>query len=313
MPPRKRGRTGREAAAAPEDDGRDHISALPDDALEHILSFIPALDAARTCVLARRWRHIWKSTKSLRIVTPGSIQDIKEFVDHLLLIRAGSPVDTFELRTQEGMSIEDNARVNLWIRHALACKACVLQFEIFGSTTWLKLKDIHLLFASQYLTRLDFAYVQFRDCFLNFSSCPALQDLRIRRYESLKRLSIADCNSIWTLRTCIHAPNLISLCLDETFHRAPVLEKMPSLVEAVVTIRECNSDICTRTTSQGCNVLECKGCYGIEGDTSCVLLQGLYTVKNMALVALSNPFISRRDLKHYPTFRHLKNLLLNEY
>lgn len=81
------------------------------------------------------------------------------------------------------MSIEDNARVNLWIRHALACKACVLQFEIFGSTTWLKLKDIHLLFASQYLTRLDFAYVQFRDCFLNFSSCPALQDLRIRRYE----------------------------------------------------------------------------------------------------------------------------------
>lgn len=279
---------------APDEDGHDHISALPDDALEHILSFIPAQDAVRTCVLARRWRHIWKSTEGLRIVTSSSIQEIKEFVNHMLLIRAGSPIDTFQLRTHNGISDADNARVNLWIRHVLACKARALQFEILGSVTWLKLKGIHLLFASQHLTRLDFSYVQFGDCFLNFSSCPALQDLHIRRCklvaksissQPLKCLSIADCNSSRTLRTRIHAPNLISLWLDKTFHRAPVLEKMPSLTEAVVTIGQCNSDRCTRTTSEGCNVLECQGCYGIESDASCVLFQGLSTAKNLALVA----------------------------
>ncbi|CAO2152673.1 unnamed protein product [Urochloa humidicola] len=136
MPPRNRGRKDKEADdAAPAKDGRDYISDLPDDALEHILSFVPVHDAVRTCVLARRWRHVWKSTKGLHIITPDSIEEIKEFVYHLLLIRAGSTINTFELSTQEGMSDEDNARVNLWIRHALSCKARMLRFKIYGSRT----------------------------------------------------------------------------------------------------------------------------------------------------------------------------------
>ncbi|KAK1668305.1 hypothetical protein QYE76_056464 [Lolium multiflorum] len=46
------------AAAA---DGEDRISALPDAILHEVLSFLSSQEAVRTCVLATRWRDVWKS------------------------------------------------------------------------------------------------------------------------------------------------------------------------------------------------------------------------------------------------------------
>uniref|UniRef100_A0A0E0EIX7 F-box domain-containing protein n=1 Tax=Oryza meridionalis TaxID=40149 RepID=A0A0E0EIX7_9ORYZ len=39
----------------------DLLSALPDALLHHVMSFLRAWEVARTCVLARRWRHLWAS------------------------------------------------------------------------------------------------------------------------------------------------------------------------------------------------------------------------------------------------------------
>ncbi|GLT55977.1 hypothetical protein SLA2020_290540 [Shorea laevis] len=39
----------------------DRISGFPDEILHQILSFVPMKTAARTCVLSRRWKHIWNS------------------------------------------------------------------------------------------------------------------------------------------------------------------------------------------------------------------------------------------------------------
>uniref|UniRef100_A0A0E0MDL8 F-box domain-containing protein n=1 Tax=Oryza punctata TaxID=4537 RepID=A0A0E0MDL8_ORYPU len=47
--------------------GGDRIGDLPDEVLHHVLSFLPAQEAVRTCLLAPRWLHLWKSATGLRI------------------------------------------------------------------------------------------------------------------------------------------------------------------------------------------------------------------------------------------------------
>ncbi|KAJ1688795.1 hypothetical protein LUZ63_012950 [Rhynchospora breviuscula] len=47
----------------------DHLSNLPDDLLITILSFLPTHIAARTSVLCRRFRHLWKASPSLQFIT----------------------------------------------------------------------------------------------------------------------------------------------------------------------------------------------------------------------------------------------------
>ncbi|KAL6909813.1 hypothetical protein ACP4OV_001472 [Aristida adscensionis] len=48
-------------AAAAAGDGVDRISSLPDQILRNVVSRLPAKDAARTGVLATRWRGLWRS------------------------------------------------------------------------------------------------------------------------------------------------------------------------------------------------------------------------------------------------------------
>lgn len=49
---------GRNGNKAPVMSGRSGIDSLPDGVLEHMLGFLEAREAVRTCVLARRWRYL---------------------------------------------------------------------------------------------------------------------------------------------------------------------------------------------------------------------------------------------------------------
>ncbi|TVU26437.1 hypothetical protein EJB05_28984, partial [Eragrostis curvula] len=121
MPP---GRTERNVKEQHEASG---IEALPDGVLEHILGLLPAEEAVRTCVLARRWRHRWKTAAALRIVSTdgqflGPEDKLREFMDRLLVARGGAPLELCELRLGDFYTVlEDEgvlSRVDHWF---LAC------------------------------------------------------------------------------------------------------------------------------------------------------------------------------------------------
>ncbi|GJN06850.1 hypothetical protein PR202_ga24619 [Eleusine coracana subsp. coracana] len=297
MPVKRRSVKGK--GSLPPAASGDRLGTLPDDVLHHVLSFLPAQDAVRTCVLAHRWVHLWKSATSLQIVRrdvdgPRSVKAVREFVDHLLLLRGSSPLDTCKLSLSD-FEEDDMSRMKLWIRHILMCKVRVLSLDICD----------HKL--------------------LDFSFCPALEVLEIDdsdlscadniSSESLRCLSISrNCYFDEYSRTHIYAPNLHSLRLEIGNHRTPFLARMPSLMEAFITLCDSNRDYCESTYSGDCEDDSCFACYDIPSDTeNCVLLQGLSEARNLALMADVEIFIFRRDLKSCPTFGSLKYLLLNEY
>lgn len=243
LPTENRGREARWG------DSRGSIDSLPDEALQHILGFLLAQEAVRTSVLARRWRHLWKFATGLRLgyldekdKDKPAVKEHREFVDHLLLLRGGSPLDSCEFRFPEFDS-DNEPRVNLWVRHVILCKVRVLKLHITLSDDRLVLDDLPLV--SQHLTRLDLSCVRLHSTFLNFSSCPGLEHLElddcdlsmVKRMssESLKHLTLTNCVFDGRSRTCICTPSLVSLCLDEPWQMTPVLDTMPSLLEAFVT------------------------------------------------------------------------------
>jgi hypothetical protein len=167
------------AAAVASDGGEDSISALPDDALHHILSFLPSDEAVKTCVLARRWRHLWRSTRSLRVTPrprrrgfwyrPWTPSKLTSFVNHFLLLRgAAVPVDECDILCGEldgdseehfshayhrKLDDELNWAACLWIRHAVANSQARLLRVCFQTKPRLCLD--YARFESQLLTRVE--------------------------------------------------------------------------------------------------------------------------------------------------------------
>jgi len=114
-------------------------------------------------------------------------------------------------------------------------------------------------------------------------------------------------------RIHVYAPNLVSLWLEVFYGGVPFLDRMPSLVEAVVRIDGMDGDFCHHADSGDCEDKDCPSCYGVDGDTGCVLLQGLSEAQSLVLISDTKTFIFRRDLKCCPIFSNLKALSLNEY
>ncbi|XP_039800532.1 MEIOTIC F-BOX protein MOF-like isoform X2 [Panicum virgatum] len=319
MPPARRGKRGKKA---PMESAESSIDDLPDGVLQHILGFLPAWDAVQTCVLARRWRDLWMFATGLRIIgnDDNNLEGLREFVDHLLLTRGIAPLETCELWF-DGIADEFSdgyvIRVNLWFRHAIRCQVRVLRLLFTQQSQHFDLHVLHLI--SQHLIELELAGVQVKESFLNLSGCPALEQLAaddcdlslVKRIlsKSLKRLSITACVFSESFRTHIHTPSLVSLLLDDNWYNTPVLDSMPSLVDASIRVVDKSVDSCKDCDSGYCN--SCNGI--IDGNRHCILLEGLSKAKNLALVAESKTLIFRMDLKRCPTFSKLKTLLLSDY
>ncbi|KAG0529714.1 hypothetical protein BDA96_05G121500 [Sorghum bicolor] len=101
MPKRSRESCDCEGAAATAGND-DRLGSLPDDALLLVLSLLPSEDAVRTCVLARRWRHLWRFTAALHIARDDdkrwSVRWLHRFVTNFLRLRDSlSPLDVCDI------------------------------------------------------------------------------------------------------------------------------------------------------------------------------------------------------------------------
>ncbi|RCV37478.1 hypothetical protein SETIT_8G066100v2 [Setaria italica] len=232
-------RVGTGAGAGGDDADGDRIRALPDGDLLHALGFLPARDAVRTCVLGRLWGNQWRALPRLRIT---GAEKLHMFVNQLVLLRyPGLVLDECEIDLR-GLGYANRMHVNLWIRHALLLRARVLCLR------WIPGLQSQPL-ASMFLKVLHLVGVSFEGNIIDFSSCPALEDLEITSSEidahvisspSAKRLRLVKCSFILCpcpdYRTRISTPSIICLEVEDCSGFPHLLQSMPSLHTASVCV-----------------------------------------------------------------------------
>ncbi|KAK1692559.1 hypothetical protein QYE76_009256 [Lolium multiflorum] len=165
---------------ASTESGPDLISALPDEAIHHVLGFLPAEEAVRTSVLARGWRHHWKSMHSLHIssIVGGFWYQVPwmwRLVDRVLLNRH-VPLDECHINIDELCEVDD-AEVQNWITHAVS--ECYVRVLIVDTDLDVRLKIGVRPIVSGHLKRLDLHNILLEDEILDLSCCGVLGDLRL--------------------------------------------------------------------------------------------------------------------------------------
>ncbi|KAM0876352.1 hypothetical protein ACQ4PT_036207 [Festuca glaucescens] len=307
------------AAAA----GEDRIGALPDDILRLVLSFLPSRESVCTCVLARRWRNLWKSVPTVVFYE----EEEARFVTSLLLLRDRTPLREFVFVSFLDGTPQD---AELWLRYAASCQVKVLRLAVhrYDFTERLPLPDMTLV--CHQLTTLDICSVTLEERTLDFSSCPVLDVLEMQDCEinaekiscqSLRHLSMDTCSFPEDVRTRISCPSLAALDLTENVGLTPFLESMPSLVTASVRFdtewseREEPYDHCLNGGYYGhCGEDSCLACHHIDSeDDVCVLLDGLCGAADLKLISTPKMIICTRDFKWRHTFTKLKTLYLSEW
>jgi hypothetical protein len=178
---------------------RDRLSSLSDCLLHTILSHLKALQVMRTCLLSRRWRHLWLSAPSVDIdcrefriyrwsqgsspfdeLRDHEIEEVlfgkrEDIVDNLLLHHSTRLLHTLRLR----IHIDDQTApcVRRWIRRALSCAPAVLVIH-YGTSIMLPPRSS----GTRCLTKLCLDQVSLHGGFEEqiTTGLPVLEDLRIK-------------------------------------------------------------------------------------------------------------------------------------
>uniref|UniRef100_A0ACD5UM68 Uncharacterized protein n=1 Tax=Avena sativa TaxID=4498 RepID=A0ACD5UM68_AVESA len=245
----------------------DRLSALPDELLHKVMSFLRAWQVARTCVLSRRWRNLWASAPciDLRVCGQGHSwlpMQLGWFANHFFLLRdVSAPLDTLRLlcspasyngpfnpcspRSDDG---EDyySTDVDMWIRAAINRGARFIQLGQHPRADDLSdLDGVPLV--SCHLKHLNLSGTMLYDRTLRqlFSGCPSLEVLELKECYldgpqissvSLISLTMVECRI--QMELSIAAPNLVSLRCVNPYHRAPSFENMGSLVTGTIELND---------------------------------------------------------------------------
>jgi hypothetical protein len=246
----------------------DFISKLPDPILHHILGLLKTKKAVQTCVLSKRWKHLWTSLPSLDFSyidfddfdddSDDDCERFVNFVNALLLRRKPLDLDVFHLSCYE----LPNSAQRDWIRYAINHNVRVLhlspsKFIPWSTYTCTSLKKLYLYcphrdLASSVrsvnlpnLKKLSIYYADLNSNYVkNFlSGCPKLKFLRVDAcnftdciisHEYLKYLVLVKCQIKEEL--FVSAPNLLVFSYEGEFSLpCKTTLNMPSLAQSRLT------------------------------------------------------------------------------
>ncbi|CAN6318973.1 unnamed protein product [Urochloa humidicola] len=248
--------------------GACRINALPNHVLIRAISFLDARQLVRTCLLSRRWRDLWRSVPRINASlkefedVAGTVMQrsvlFKKFFNQFLMLRNPTPLDEFNLMhyfVEEVLSEPDpehwdykyyaeSQDANLWIGHALQCKARSVNVSIEDGEAKLYLDSV--VFGSKcFLTSLELTWVVLlTDFFENLQmGCTMLQCLKLYgcsindaviSSQTLKLFTIGfECS--FAERTSISIPSLIDFGYF-SHERPPLLANLGLLETATVSV-----------------------------------------------------------------------------
>ncbi|GER53335.1 F-box/RNI-like superfamily protein [Striga asiatica] len=242
----------------------DRLSALPDDILSHILSFLPLKTSVSTSALSARWRRLWTYAPNIQLTEeyqllrfimyslPESNPYHEKFVDVLTKILSQSEshgVNTLRL----DMYYFDEHELEARLESAFACNVKTLDLTLrYGS------EDIHLFDEGP----LFYLRLNLFDIKMNSGTSKTLVDLRLDLFyikikigtvclPALKRLHLGGVTLDGTLN------NLISCC--------PVLEEF-----TVAYYIQCDENMgyhCISSSTMKRLVFNCEFPYKLKIDT----------------------------------------------
>jgi hypothetical protein len=259
VPVNRAGGASRRSSSGGGEPDADCLSALPDALLHHILSFLKAWELVRTCVLSRRWRHLWASAPCLDLRVgqddyDDTPEDFPHFVRQLFRRRdASASLDTLRVRSSnvDGAHGEDHSRN--WIRTAIKRGARVIHlvghrrvhcFVARCAGSGLAALD-HTAFVSSHLKVLQLSYAMLDDNMLKQLStqCPSLEELYLTdcviagpniSSASLKKLTMFKCKI--NMNLSIACPNLVLMRCVSPITQAPSFKDMGSLVTGTIIL-----------------------------------------------------------------------------
>uniref|UniRef100_A0A0E0ARX9 F-box domain-containing protein n=1 Tax=Oryza glumipatula TaxID=40148 RepID=A0A0E0ARX9_9ORYZ len=180
----------------------DLLSALPDALLNHVMSFLRAWEVACTCVLSRRWRHLWATAPCVDLRLWGGRGHLRpparlaKFAYRFLLEReVSAAVDTLRVMSspvsfsdyEEGEEpspqVVDYSAcdVETWIRAAIKRRARVI--HLTGHPEDSDFPDLnHVPIISRHLKHLKITGFSLEDRTLRQISChcPCLEILELK-------------------------------------------------------------------------------------------------------------------------------------
>ncbi|KAK3137105.1 hypothetical protein QOZ80_5BG0448010 [Eleusine coracana subsp. coracana] len=210
----------------------DWLSALPNGPLHTVLSFLPAPQAVRTCVLSRRWKDLWCTAPCINIDMMGGDfmrkwTKFEYFTTNLLLFRRGTlSLDKFRLccSLTSQQCLRD---VDRWVRLGIKYCPLVLEVILMGRIRIGPDSPFPHLGESSRLKRLHLEAVYLDRCFAEQiqSSCTVLEELElytcVHKFQeissrTLKTLIMETSENDSGQRFVITAPSLVYLQISVT-------------------------------------------------------------------------------------------------